>query len=102
MPAKGSIGITATSDVRSSKWMWLRTRPDDYDFGGHRKKLQEHDGTAQDGERQDRENACDNVNDIELPNGLVKKAREEYMTHMKGQIFKVVKKKRRGRKTTAH
>ena len=36
--------------------------------------------------------AWDDVNDIELPIGLVKAARREEMVHMKGNIFRVVPK----------
>ena len=41
---------------------------------------------------EDSEYAWDDVNDMELPLDLVKKARKEEMEHMKGKIFKVVKK----------
>ena len=38
------------------------------------------------------EYAWDDVNNIALPEDLVKKARKEEMSHMKGNMFKVVKK----------
>ena len=41
---------------------------------------------------EDSEYAWDDVNDMELPLDLVNKARKEEMEHMKGKIFKVVKK----------
>ena len=41
---------------------------------------------------EDSEYAWDDVNDMELPLGLVKMARTEEKEHMKGNIFKVVKK----------
>ena len=77
-----------------------RERPRDYDFDGHRERLQRHDDATHDDDGlQNAEYAWDDVNDIELPMELVKKARKEEMMHMKGNIFKVVKKSEAWQKT---
>ena len=77
-----------------------RERPRDYDFDGHRERLQRHDDATHDDDGlQNAEYAWDDVNDIELPMELVKKAGKEEMMHTKGNIFKVVKKSEAWQKT---
>jgi len=88
-------------EIMSSTKLWSR------DTGEYLKTLEDHDEdhTAKvwssdydeclktlQGHHEMEEYAWDDVNDIRLPLELVRKAREEEMTHMKGKIFKVVKK----------